>query len=517
MAKQVFLSYASGDLAVAQRVYDVLRSKNVSCWFAPVDVGPGAKFGEQIKTDIPQCRVFLLLWSQHAQASEYVQNEIAIAAKAKPNLLLFPVQLDSTEREGFYLVRQNWARMSVLGPEGIADEVGRHLRVADAPYPLGRLYRQIQGQLDFPCHLEAIRLLIRFVTLLQIAGYVRLQQRSEDLNRQIERVLPLDSLFADFEVGRAVKNWLEDRGAAVHEAFADFFRLPSGSLPGVDRFERDDYAADEFDRRHLHTLCDCRDDLSDGSTVPPEKADEQLCHAVRDFIRRALSQQWSTECRISLTGLGGGRDDRTALESPLTLTQGQAAAARLFVSAQGGSLDLSPFFTLLPGKGNAWELGMLRRQDERARYTPITTEGYATTERPAIVFPWGRLEVVRALPDVVYVGEIHTATLQLTNHAASEVQIPRIEETLPENLRSLDGARTVVVAEGMVLAANDTKVLEYQIRGASLPGAKRSFPAAVIKYLFQNYHPDQAEVWLQSPKNCTEAGAHCKCGTSRLT
>jgi tetratricopeptide (TPR) repeat protein len=486
MSAQVFLSFASGDQKIARSVYDALYRKGVSTWFAPVDVLPGEIFSKKIADAIPQCRVFLLLWSKHASASEHVGREIAIAAEAQPKLLLVPVRLDETPRENYYLKRENWTWMRDLGHEGVARSIEQHLRVADAPYPLGGLYQEIQKcGLDFDRHLHAIRLLVRFVALVHTAGYIRLRDRSDDLDRQIEKLFTLDSVFADFDVARGVNKWLDDHGAVVHDGFRGFFKLPCNRLPGTHDYENDDLAADAFDKKHLYKLCNIKGDLVEGSTVSPEEADENLCRGIREFMRQALTQEWSTVCELLVSV--DGSDRRRPVGRSIVLTEGEAAGAKLCLNLPTGTFDLDPFFSLIRSGAEAVrKVAFLRGQDDFARFTPISTQGCDPTDLPPIVLPWRRVEIIRTLPKIAYVAQVHSVGLRLTNNTSSDVHIRKIEEQLPDNLISSDGQTTVSVATGLALAAGETRVLEYQIQGANLPGAKRSFSAGTIAVSYQN-------------------------------
>jgi len=58
----------------------------------PFSIGAGEKFSDRIETDLPLCRVFLLLWSQHAAGSPHVAREINIAADNR--LEIYPFRLD---------------------------------------------------------------------------------------------------------------------------------------------------------------------------------------------------------------------------------------------------------------------------------------------------------------------------------------------------------------------------------------------------------------------------------------
>ena len=76
MAHDVFISYASGDKAVADAVCATLESHGVRCWIAPRDVLPGLHYGEAIIDAIHECRIMVLVFSSKANLSGHIPKEI---------------------------------------------------------------------------------------------------------------------------------------------------------------------------------------------------------------------------------------------------------------------------------------------------------------------------------------------------------------------------------------------------------------------------------------------------------
>jgi hypothetical protein len=455
----------------------------------------GEDFAVKLQEVIPQSKVLLLLWSEQAAATDYVATEIKIAHDN--GLVLVPIRLDNTTRRSFYLERINSTRYSELGPQGVADVVNEHLRVEDAPYPFGRLYKELRKyDSDFPRHLEACRLFIRFFTLVHIAKYVQTNDRSEDLNRRIENFLTLESLFADLDVTRRIMTWLEEHATPVHERYGGFFKLLIHKLPGTQEFEDDDAAADEFDKKHLFALCGIQNDLGEGSPLAGAQADQILCNGVRAFLRKAISEDWLRACRLFISTRGPGGVAGKPLGKPVELTADEAGIAKLLMHTPSGTINLDPLFALVRGdNAAAWEVGLLRKHDESASYfSPVASRSSDYSERPRIELPWGKIEITRSLPKVVWVDESASVVLNLKNHSPAEVLIPSIEERLPENLRSVDGAQTtVVLATDLTLRHQESRALEYQVRGLNVPGAQRSFAASTVTFLFRE-RPGSANV-----------------------
>src|SRR5579872_84122 len=76
MAHDVFISYASGDKAVADAACATLESHGIRCWIAPRDVLPGIHYGEAIIDAIHECRIMVLVFSSRANLSGHIPKEI---------------------------------------------------------------------------------------------------------------------------------------------------------------------------------------------------------------------------------------------------------------------------------------------------------------------------------------------------------------------------------------------------------------------------------------------------------
>jgi TIR domain len=92
------LSYATEDQAFAEKLYADLQSKGVSCWFAPHDLKTGDKLRTQIYEAIQKQDRLLLILSERAVKSDWVEREVELAFERErqlsETLVLFPVRLD---------------------------------------------------------------------------------------------------------------------------------------------------------------------------------------------------------------------------------------------------------------------------------------------------------------------------------------------------------------------------------------------------------------------------------------
>jgi TIR domain/Pentapeptide repeats (8 copies) len=92
-----FISYASQDQTFAEHLYSNLQNKGVRCWYAPEDMKIGDEFRSRIDTSIHHHDRLLLILSEHAIKSRWVQKEVetAFEKEARENrIVLFPLRLD---------------------------------------------------------------------------------------------------------------------------------------------------------------------------------------------------------------------------------------------------------------------------------------------------------------------------------------------------------------------------------------------------------------------------------------
>src|SRR4051812_26174380 len=87
----------------------LLEARGVSCWIAPRDVAPGAKWDEAIVDAIHDATSFLLILTHAANGSSYVSNEVNQAFGADKPIFTFRVEdVQPNKSLGFYLGRHHW-------------------------------------------------------------------------------------------------------------------------------------------------------------------------------------------------------------------------------------------------------------------------------------------------------------------------------------------------------------------------------------------------------------------------
>ena len=67
MARDVFISYAHLDGAIADRLRALLEENGLSCWIAPRDIVPGMTWADAIVEALQQSKIMVLVFSRHAK------------------------------------------------------------------------------------------------------------------------------------------------------------------------------------------------------------------------------------------------------------------------------------------------------------------------------------------------------------------------------------------------------------------------------------------------------------------
>jgi TIR domain/Pentapeptide repeats (8 copies) len=117
-----FISYSGKDAAFAERLHADLQNKGVRCWFAPHDMTIGAKIIDAIDKAIRLRDKVLLILSEGAIASDWVEGEVTRALdeeRTRKQVVLFPVRIDDAVMQ----TSEAWARL-LRGQRNIGDFTG---------------------------------------------------------------------------------------------------------------------------------------------------------------------------------------------------------------------------------------------------------------------------------------------------------------------------------------------------------------------------------------------------------
>jgi adenylate cyclase len=136
--RDVFVSYASQDAAVANAIVEALEQAGLRCWIAPRDVVPGSLYADGIVRAINSTKVFVVVLSEHAVASSHVGKEIERASsKRHPIIALRADAALLTPAFEYFLSESQWIDVGRDGAAAaaarLAEAVRRHLDPSVAP------------------------------------------------------------------------------------------------------------------------------------------------------------------------------------------------------------------------------------------------------------------------------------------------------------------------------------------------------------------------------------------------
>jgi TolB-like protein/Tfp pilus assembly protein PilF len=108
-SSDVFVSYASQDVAVANAIVAALERQGLKCWIAPRDVIPGSLYADGIVRAISGAKVFALVLSEQAIASSHVGKEIERASsKRRPIIAVRTDLAPLTPAFEYFLSESQW-------------------------------------------------------------------------------------------------------------------------------------------------------------------------------------------------------------------------------------------------------------------------------------------------------------------------------------------------------------------------------------------------------------------------
>jgi hypothetical protein len=105
----VFISYAHEDKSFADAACHAIEAVRYRCWIAPRDAVAGRSYAQSIIDAIGECRVIVLIYSRHSNASTMVLRELEVAASAGKALL--PIRIDEAPPSSemrFWVGREHW-------------------------------------------------------------------------------------------------------------------------------------------------------------------------------------------------------------------------------------------------------------------------------------------------------------------------------------------------------------------------------------------------------------------------
>jgi len=141
-ARPLFISYASHDADVAQKVCSALEAAGFPCWIAPRDVKPGAQYADAIVGAINEAKAVVLVLSASAVTSSHVGREVERAASKHKQIISLRIDAAPLSRAlEYFLGESQWIDVPALGMSTaiakLAEAVGQGSGVSPHAVPAG--------------------------------------------------------------------------------------------------------------------------------------------------------------------------------------------------------------------------------------------------------------------------------------------------------------------------------------------------------------------------------------------
>jgi TolB-like protein/Tfp pilus assembly protein PilF len=115
-SRDVFVSYASQDAAVANSLVEALEQQAIKCWIAPRDVKPGAQYADAIVRAINESKTLVLVLSQSSVGSSHVGKEVERASSKHKQIIALKVDAAAlTPALEYFLSESQWIDVAALG------------------------------------------------------------------------------------------------------------------------------------------------------------------------------------------------------------------------------------------------------------------------------------------------------------------------------------------------------------------------------------------------------------------
>lgn len=107
--QRLFISHASADEAVVNRIVAYLEARGVACWLAHRDIPPRSIYAEAITQALRECSACVVILSRTANESDAVKRELELASHYRKPFI--PIRVDDTEPGAgvdYYLRNAQW-------------------------------------------------------------------------------------------------------------------------------------------------------------------------------------------------------------------------------------------------------------------------------------------------------------------------------------------------------------------------------------------------------------------------
>src|SRR5450631_4340577 len=132
--RNVFVSYASQDAAIAGAIVAILEKNGMRCWIAPRDVTPGSQYADEIVGAINNAKILVLVLSEHAVASPHVGKEIERASSKRRRIIGLRTDAAPLTRSfEYFLSESQWIDVTALGMPGALTKLTQAVGQSLAP------------------------------------------------------------------------------------------------------------------------------------------------------------------------------------------------------------------------------------------------------------------------------------------------------------------------------------------------------------------------------------------------
>ena len=143
--RQVFVSYASNDAAVANALVEGLERHGLRCWIAPRDVSPGSLYADAIVRAINESTVLIVVLSEHAIASAHVGRELERATAKRRTIMT--LRIDAAPLSPafeYFLSESHWIELeagdTAAAAEKLAGAIAGQAGAQTSPQPRTSLH-----------------------------------------------------------------------------------------------------------------------------------------------------------------------------------------------------------------------------------------------------------------------------------------------------------------------------------------------------------------------------------------
>src|ERR1700688_1080042 len=136
LSRDVFISYASQDAAVANAVVEALERSGIRCWIARRDVTPGEFYADSIVHAIDAAQAMVLVLSQHAAVSHHILREVERASSKRHPVI--SLRIDRAALPAgleYFLNTSPWLDASEGDPSRVFPRLGEAIRKVLAGVP----------------------------------------------------------------------------------------------------------------------------------------------------------------------------------------------------------------------------------------------------------------------------------------------------------------------------------------------------------------------------------------------